>query len=241
MFAENGAAYRQLLSRFEQLGSFARTIPTDGEHPTRPHWANDWVPALDALSLCGLILEHRPARYIEVGSGTSTKFARAVIDFFGLKTAIVSIDPHPRAEINALCDDTIRAPLEDVSEGFFEALSASDMVFMDNSHRSFQNSDATVFFTEILPSLPTGTIYGVHDIFLPYDYPAIFLDRFYSEQYLLAAYLFGGHGGDELVLPCHSASREASLGAPIAALASACGIPVNLMAGGCFWARRAAN
>ena len=66
-------------------------------------------------------------------------------------------------------------------------LSAGDMVFIDNSHRAFQNSDVTVFFTEVLPALPAGVAYGIHDIFLPDDYPAGWSDRFYNEQYLLAA------------------------------------------------------
>jgi hypothetical protein len=34
---------------------------------------------------------------------------------------------------------------------------------------SVQKSDATVFFTEILPKLSGGTMVGLHDIFLPHD------------------------------------------------------------------------
>ena len=44
---------------------------------------------------------------------------------------------------------------------------------------------------------------GIHDIFLPDDYPPQWADRFYSEQYLLAAWLLGGGGGCEIVLPAH--------------------------------------
>ena len=46
------------------------------------------------------------------------------------------------------------------------------MVFFDGSHRTFMNSDATVFFLEVLPTLPAGTLVGIHDIYLPDDYPA---------------------------------------------------------------------
>ena len=35
---------------------------------------------------------------------------------------------------------------------------------------------------------------GIHDIFLPEDYPPQWADRYYSEQYLLAAWLLGGGG-----------------------------------------------
>ena len=43
----------------------------------------------------------------------------------------------------------------------------------------------------------------MHDIFLPEDYPPQWADRYYSEQYLLAAWLLGGGRGCEIVLPSH--------------------------------------
>ena len=58
-------------------------------------------------------------------------------------------------------------------------------MFVDNSHRSFMKLDVTVFFTEILPRLQPGVLVGIHDIFLPDDYPAHWDVRYYSEQYLL--------------------------------------------------------
>lgn len=42
---------------------------------------------------------------------------------------------------------------------------------------------------EILPVIPKGVIIHIHDIFLPYDYPQWMCDRFFSEQYVLAACL----------------------------------------------------
>ena len=41
----------------------------------------------------------------------------------------------------------------------------------------------------------------MHDIFLPWDYPEEWRDRFYNEQYLLLSYLLGGADGDEIILP----------------------------------------
>ena len=60
----------------------------------------------------------------------------------------------------------------------------------------------TVFFTEILPALPPGTLVGVHDIFLPADYPVAWLDLYLSEQYLLACWLLGGDRL-QIELPMH--------------------------------------
>ena len=36
---------------------------------------NAFLPGLDALALYGMIADRRPARYLEIGSGNSTKFA----------------------------------------------------------------------------------------------------------------------------------------------------------------------
>jgi hypothetical protein len=60
---------------------------------------------------------------------------------------------------------------------------------MDGSHQVFMNSDATVFFLDVLPSLPAGLLVGIHDVFLPDDYPPEWANSFIAEQYLLAAYL----------------------------------------------------
>ena len=50
----------------------------------------------------------RPRRFIEIGSGNSTKFARRAIRDHWLNTSIVSIDPFPRSEIDAICDEVVR-------------------------------------------------------------------------------------------------------------------------------------
>jgi hypothetical protein len=68
-----------------------------------------------------------------------------------------------------------------------------------------------VFFLEIIPRLAPGVLVQVHDICLPYDYPRGWEDRWYSEQYLLAAYLLGGAAGIRIVLPNAFVSAEESL------------------------------
>lgn len=169
------------------------TIPRDPvEDGGEPNWVNPAFPALDAMALYGMIATRRPKRLIEIGSGFSTKFARRAIRDHGLSTQIISIDPEPRAEVDAICDEVVRKPLEDVPMSFFEDVTVDDLVFYDGSHRAFQNSDVTVFFTEILPRLRPGTMFGIHDIFLPDDYPPAWLEWYFSEQYLLACWLLAG-------------------------------------------------
>ena len=195
---------------------------------------NEWFPAFDAVSLYGFIATRQPRRLIEIGSGNSTLFARRAIVDHRLATRIVSIDPAPRAEVDAICDEVLRCPLEEMPLGFFEGVSDGDMVFFDGSHRALQNSDATVFFTEILPMLPVGTLVGVHDIALPFDYPAAWLNRWYSEQYLLACWLLGGEHL-RVELPVGYASHSPSLHATLRPLWDDPALAGAGTYGGAFW------
>jgi hypothetical protein len=114
-------------------------------------------------------------------------------------------------------------------------------LFIDNSHRSFPNSDVTVFFAEVMPALPPGTIWGLHDIFLPWDYPEEWRDRFYSEQYLLMSYLLGGAIGDEIILPVMWTTRQPHLHGILAQLWAREELFRDVGThGGCFWMQRGA-
>jgi hypothetical protein len=209
-----------------------------GDPPGTPHWENDWLPALDAIAIYGFLARNDPRVYLEIGSGNSTRFAARAIADHGLRTRIVSIDPEPRAEIDALCDEVVRAPLEELEPERFAELGPEDVVFLDGSHRSFQSSDVTVFFLEVLPILPRGTIWGIHDVFLPADYPRPWVDRWYNEQYLLATWLLGGGGGDEILLPCSHFVSQAPLLARLDALWSLPALANAPRFGSSFWLRR---
>jgi hypothetical protein len=212
------------------------------EDPGRPFWENDWFPPFDGASLYGLIAEWSPRRYIEVGSGISTRFARKAISDLKLRTRVVSIDPHPHTVIDKLCDEIVRGRMEEVPREFWEGVESEDMLFIDNSHRCFPNSDVTVFFTEVMPALKPGTIWGMHDIFLPFDYPEEWRDRFYNEQYLLLTYLLGGAHGDEILLPVMWATHEPRLHDILASLWAREDLFLNVGThGGSFWMRRLAD
>lgn len=218
---------------------FAAIPVRSSEATSEPTWVNGWIPGLDSASIYTLIRTMKPRTYFEVGSGNSTKFARRAIVDGGLATRIVSVDPSPRAEIDRLCDEVIRKPFEDLSEDdWLGFLSPGDVVFIDNSHRSFQSSDVTVFFTEMLPTLPPGTVWGCHDIFLPDDYPEGWAGRYYSEQYLLAAYLLGGSQQDEVVFPAAFVSGSQDFRAAVDLIFSSLGESGVEAYGGAFWMRR---
>jgi hypothetical protein len=97
-------------------------------------------------------------------------------------------------EIDALCDEVVREGLERAPLEMFDALDANDILMCDGSHRCLQNSDVTVLFLEVLPRLKPGVLVYIDDIYLPYDYPPDWQERYYSEQYLLATLLLGDRG-----------------------------------------------
>lgn len=193
--AEREVDYEAFVDDVLALAEWARTIPRQGAERAQPVWENDYWGTVDALAQCAALRRRNPATYLEVGSGWSTLFARRAISDFGLRTRIVSIDPAPRAEVDACCDEVIRTPLENVDRAVLERLADGDIVLVDGSHTALMNSDATVFFLEMLPRIPRGVLVGIDDIFLPADYHPTWAHRIYGEQYLLAAFLLGGADG----------------------------------------------
>ncbi|TSA39086.1 MAG: class I SAM-dependent methyltransferase [Porphyromonadaceae bacterium] len=178
-----------------------------------PAWNNGFLPGLDIMALYTLIGYFQPAHYIEIGSGNSTKVARKAIKDNKLATLILSIDPFPRANIDHLADEIIRKPLEKMDDiGLIsDRLGANDILFIDNSHRCLPNSDVTVCFLEILPLLKPGVIVEFHDIYLPWDYPPFLCDRFYSEQYMLAAFLLANPKKYQPIFPAWHISQTPEL------------------------------
>ena len=72
---------------------------------------------------------------------------------------------------------------------------------------------------------------------LPEDYPPEWLDRFYSEQYLLAAYLLAGGDRFSVELPNHFVSTDAELAAILAPLWDDPALAGVERHGGSFWIR----
>ena len=241
ILARNDGRYAEALSQFLTFSDGLLSIPLQQpKESTEPSWINDWLDGLDTLAIYGFVASRNAARYIEIGSGYSTKVVRRAVKDRALRTRITSIDPHPRAEIDRICDEVIRQPLEKCDLKVFDSLGCGDILFVDGSHRSFMNSDVTVFFLDILPRLKPGVLVHLHDIFLPEDYPPYWEYRFYphrywSEQYLLAAGLLAGHAGYEVVLPNYYISKTPHLAGVLSSFWSdprVAGVP----RGGCsFW------
>jgi hypothetical protein len=210
--------YQFWLGKINQFAPQLQTIKklADEKDASQPGWNNNFLPGLDIMALYTIIAETKPRRYVEVGSGNSTKVAHKAVKDHGLSTKITSIDPYPRAEIDGLAHEIVRKPFEDVDTSWLAELEAGDILFIDNSHRMLPNSDATVFFLETLPALKPGVIVHIHDIYLPYDYPQFMCDRFYSEQYGLAIALLANPVRYQSIFPAYFIAEDTALSTIIA-------------------------
>lgn len=147
-----------------------------------------------------------------------------------------SLDPEPRMEVDAVCDRVIRTGLETADLSVFSTLKSGDIVFMDGSHRSFMNSDVTVFMLDVLPYLEPGVVVHFHDIHWPYDYPGMFSDRYFNEQYLLAAYLIAAGEKIKVLMPSRFMSYTPELRSAVGdILATWKGSEETWLSGGSLW------
>jgi predicted O-methyltransferase YrrM len=234
------AQYEQYLQKILTCRDALAAIPIATTEPTTPAWKNAWISGVDLAALHMFVATERPARYLEIGSGTSTKIARHAARTSGHAMQMVSIDPAPRAAIDSLCDRVIRQPLETVSVALFDELEAGDMLFVDSSHHVFTNSDCVVFFLDVLPRLRPGVLVHIHDIFLPYDYPHVWSARYYSEQYLLAAWLLAQGPHVRIELPNMFISLDVELAGILDPLWTGTLADVQRF-GGSFWIRTLAH
>jgi Methyltransferase domain len=210
---ENRADYALILKKIMEVAAGFYTIKEakDETNSLKPTWNNGFLPGLDIMVLYTMLGWKKPLHYIEIGSGNSTKVVAKAIEDFKLPTKITSIDPYPRAEIDTLAQKIIREPFENIDFSFIFKLEPNDILFIDNSHRVLPNSDAMVFFMEVLPMLPKGVIVHIHDIYLPYDYPQFMCDRFYSEQYNLAAFIMANPRRYRTIMPNYFVSEDKEL------------------------------
>ncbi|MBK9397268.1 MAG: class I SAM-dependent methyltransferase [Saprospiraceae bacterium] len=203
----------------------------------KPAWNNGFLPGLDIIAIYAILAKFKPSKYIEIGSGNSTKVAYKAKKELGLTTKIISIDPMPRAEIDSLADEVHRKPFENLDFDIVDLLEENDILFVDNSHRILPNSDSMVFYMEILPRLKKGVIVHIHDIYLPYDYPQFMCDRAYSEQYGLAMYLLANPEKYKTIFPNYFVSEDKELSSILSPIWDGDSMKNVERHGGSYWIR----
>ena len=158
-------------------------------------------PALDARTLYYLLREHRPARYLEVGSGLSTYYATLAGDrnaAEGDSLKITCIEPFPFEALTGLQGiDLVVSPVQDVPLSTFEELDDGDVLFIDSTHALKIDSDVAYLLLEVLPRVRPGVLVHIHDVPFPYNvpYPAdtwVFGERwpvYWNEAMVVQAFL----------------------------------------------------
>jgi len=110
--------------------------------------------------------------------------------------------------------EVIRAPLERVDLGLFGELAAGDIVFVDSSQPLAHGIRRDGVVYRVLPLLEAGVTVGLHDIFLPFDYPRSG-SGYYSEQFFWRAISLLGARRSAWRCPCTLRSSTPSARRPV--------------------------
>jgi hypothetical protein len=167
--------------------------------PYQYYICNPAFGSIDAEILYCMIRYFKPHEIIEIGSGYSTLLsAQAILENqeedASFKCELVAIEPYPNTVLKTGfpgLSELIRKPIQEIPLSAFEGLTENDILFIDSSHVLRTGGDVQYEYLEILPRLNKGVVVQIHDIRFPEDYPRHFLkqSRFYTEQYLLQAFL----------------------------------------------------
>ncbi|NNJ27870.1 class I SAM-dependent methyltransferase [Alienimonas chondri] len=170
----------------------------------------------DAILLYAFLRHFQPRRVVEVGSGFSSAVMLDTLDRFGpQKCELTFVEPYP-GRLRKLVDPEadprvtlIESTVQRAGVTPFEQLDAGDLLFIDSSHVMKPGSDLQMLLFDVLPTLRTGTLVHVHDIFYPFEYPADWLKEgvYWNELYLLQAFLMGNRDW-EIVLFNHYVNLE---------------------------------
>jgi hypothetical protein len=139
---------------------------------------------MDAMLLYYMVRDIKPSRYIEVGSGLSTKYCTLAAKQnaeMGKPVKITCIEPYPYEMLYTIPQiEIIAKEVQDVELSVFEELGPGDILFIDTSHIVKLDGDVPFLFLEVVPRLKKGVFIHVHDIPFPYNVP-------YPEDF----YIFG--------------------------------------------------
>ena len=169
-----------------------------GSYTGRFRAQNDYLPAADAITLFAILMEARPARYIEIGSGFSSALVLDVRDQFlngGLHCTFIEPDSSRLEPLLRAGDKQsallVRKRVQDVEDEFFSQLNAGDILFVDSSHVSKVGSDLNDVLFRILPLLKPGVVVHFHDVYWPFEYGRddVLRGRSWNEAYVLRAFL----------------------------------------------------
>lgn len=186
-----------LLGSFTAFSSELLAIPIN--EPSEGYgffYDNTFFESGDAEILYSMVRHIKPKKVMEIGGGYSTRLIKRALDKNREEGAVaeqICIEPYHNPWLEQLgVDKIIRSRVEDVDLSLFDELEEGCLLIIDSSHTLRTAGDVYVEYLHILPRLQKGVIIHIHDIFLPFDYPRHWVvshRKFYTEQYLLQAFL----------------------------------------------------
>jgi predicted O-methyltransferase YrrM len=125
-----------------------------------------------------MLRRHRPARYLEVGSGLSTDYAllaaaRNAAEGRPMKMTVV--DPFMTEATRALQQqgvEVIPQEAQNLAVDEYTRLAAGDVLFIDTTHIVRIDGEVPYLILEVLPALKPGVLVHIHDVHFPYYVPA---------------------------------------------------------------------
>ena len=198
-----------LLNRLATHSTYLKLpeLPIDGR---RFYLKNDYFAFADAVVLATMLLEFKPRRYLEIGSGFSSALVLDIRDHYlagQLECCFVEpSDTRLKSLLNG--DDTKTATIltervQNVDDSIFQALEAGDILFVDGSHVSKVGSDLNDIVFRVLPLLRPGVMVHFHDILWPFEYARadVLLGRSWNEAYLIRAFLANNSDYEIVLFP----------------------------------------
>lgn len=208
----------QLTFLEEELDPYITEV-RHGVLPARRYGFRLWngqYQAGDAETLYAVVRHARPQRVLELGSGYSTLVtasACAANAAAGHPVEFVAVDPRPQIDLPDRMEGLTRLERRDARclplERFWE-LGEDDVLFIDTSHVVKLGSEVNLMMLEVLPRLRPGVWVHLHDIFLPWEYSRYLLEleSYFTEQYLVQAFLAGNRGWEVKLSLCALFRRE---------------------------------
>lgn len=191
----NTSEQLDLLDKFDYNQELL-AFPTHKINDTSFYYNNGAYCSGDAEYLYSMVRHFKPNRLIEVGSGHSTLMVSNAIEKNKLENANyfcnhICIEPYEMPWLKNLEVELIREKVECVEKSFFQKLEKNDILFIDSSHIIRPQGDVLFEYLELLPTLKSGVIIHVHDIFTPKDYlnEWVYNHFLWNEQYLLEAFM----------------------------------------------------
>ena len=223
-------------------------VPMKAAGASEMRWDNSMFGVMDSCVYYTMIRHFSPELVLEIGSGFSTLVASRAASK-NTATVIECVEPYPVDFFSKHLRDmegiklTV-APVQEVPLERFSSLKENDIFFIDSSHVVKSGSDLEYLLFKVIPTLSSGVIVHIHDIYLPYSYPRNNLEnhrRFWNENYVIGAFLANNSTWEVLVSNCTlgtEANLKALCGAVSAGNNSLAESLLPISGGGSLWLRK---